>query len=676
MKILDRYILKQFVKTFLSVFVILFFIFILQTVWLFIAELAGKDLDFTTIAKFLTFAMPNIVPLVLPLSVLLASIMTFGDLSENYEFAAMKSSGVSLQRAMRSLIVFILVLAACAFLFANNIIPYSQYRFQNIKANIGREKPAMAITEGQFNDVGTFNIKVDKKTGPNGNKLVGVTIHKKSFGRGATAVIKAKTGDLRSSPDSNILQLVLHDGYQYEDVYPNKINEQRKLPFTKSSFRQYIINMDLSKLNENDVDQEQISNASVMLDLGELRYTIDSLNVAYDKEIRSYADNIIIRTGYHTEASFPTVLHKDGRKDTIDVRKNRAADVKGDLLAPYSREERARILDIARGNIENTTFIIDRTKAEFEEKDKSINSYWLSVYDKFVIAYSCLLMFFIGAPLGAIIRKGGLGLPIVFAILIFITFHFINTFGKKIAQENGIPAFAGAWMSSFVLTPLALFLTKRATNDRGVDFDFDFITIPFRKLFAHDGIRPSFTVADRVINLDAIETTDHAELEPLHQLDDETLIQTVYDARRNNLDEAIRINSLKVLASRGITQNSLFRSKRLFDERFELLRDDVDTYRFRAKVTLVIYLMSVTLALVFNNNRSKVGWAIAAFVMLVFFFVTLYKALNDLKDVAKSLKTKIGLPFLVCLLFGFPFYPLFHILNNRALRKKVSEHNL
>ncbi len=670
MKILDQYILKQFVKTFLSVFVILFFIFILQTVWLFIAELAGKDLDFSTIAKFLLFAMPNIVPLVLPLSVLLASIMTFGDLSENYEFAAMKSSGVSLQRAMRSLTLFILALAVCAFIFANNIIPYSQYRFQNIKANIGREKPAMAIAEGQFNDVGSFNIKVDKKTGPNGNKLEGVTIHKKSIGRGATAVIKAKTGDLRSSADSNILQLVLHDGYQYEDVYPNKINEQRKMPFAKTAFRQYIINMDLSKLNENDVDKEHISNASVMLDLGELHYTLDSLDTAYDKERRSYADNVIVRTGYNTVSSFPTT------SDTIKVTPAKGSVTKHDLLTPYTKEERARILDIARGNIENTSFIIDRAKTEFEERDKNINTYWLSVYDKFVIAYSCLLMFFIGAPLGAIIRKGGLGLPIVFAILIFITFHFINTFGKKIAQENGIPAFAGAWMSSFVLTPLALFLTKRATDDRGVEFDFDFITIPFRKLFAHNAIRPSFLVSDRVINLDAIETVEDGEWEALQQLDDEALIQQVYDAKRNNLAETTRINILKILAARGITQASLYRSKRLFDERYELLQDDVATYRFRAKVTLMIYLMAVTLALVFNNNRSKAGLAIAAFVMLIFFFVTLYKALNDLKDVAKALKTKIGVPFIICLVLGFPFYPVFHLLNSRALRLKLSEHNL
>jgi lipopolysaccharide export system permease protein len=192
-KILDKYILKTFLITFTTVFVILFFIFILQTVWLFIAELAGKDLDLSMVFKFLMFSMPRIIPLVLPLSVLLASIMTFGDLSENYEFAAMKSAGISLQRAMRVLVFFILLLSIVAFFFANNVIPFAEYKFVNFRKNIAQSKPALAIAEGQFSDVGFYNIKVNKKSGENGNILTGITIHKKSnIGDGGKTVIKAK----------------------------------------------------------------------------------------------------------------------------------------------------------------------------------------------------------------------------------------------------------------------------------------------------------------------------------------------------------------------------------------------------------------------------------------------------------------------------------------------------
>jgi lipopolysaccharide export system permease protein len=218
-KILDKYLLKTFLTTFTMVFVILFFIFILQSVWLFIAELAGKDLDLVMVLKFLLFAMPRIVPLVLPLSVLLASIMTFGNLAENYEFAAMKSAGISLQRAMKSLIIFISLLSFVAFMFANNVIPYAEYKFINFRRNIAQLKPAMAIAEGQFSDVGLFNIKVNKKSGKDGNTLTGITIHKKSpLGDGNKTVIKAKNGKLISSEKSSTLHLVLNEGNYYEDV--------------------------------------------------------------------------------------------------------------------------------------------------------------------------------------------------------------------------------------------------------------------------------------------------------------------------------------------------------------------------------------------------------------------------------------------------------------------------
>jgi len=454
------------VITFATVFVILFLIFILQTVWLFIGELAGKDLDLALIVKFLMFKMPSIVPLVLPLSIVLASIMTFGAFAENYEFAAMKSAGISLQRAMRGLSIFILVLSVASFAFANNVIPYAEYKFINFRKNIAQVKPAMAIAEGQFSDIGAYNIKVDKKSGKNGNQLTGVTIHKKSnmdVGNNGT-VIKAKSGELISNEESSILKLVLNDGYYYEDVIPKKYEDRKKVPFAKSSFKKYIINIDLSKLNKADVNDESITNTNTMLNVGELSYTLDSLNRSYDKEVISFADNIYQRTGI-------AALKKP---DTLAAGKE---NVPADLLHTFGNHEKSNILKVAASNISNTNFTIDGSKMEMEDKIKNINNHWIALYDKFVIAYACFLMFFIGAPLGAIIRKGGLGLPIVFAILIFITFHFINTFGKKLAQENGITPFLGTWMSS------AIVLTYRATNDISFTINFDWITVPFQKLF-------------------------------------------------------------------------------------------------------------------------------------------------------------------------------------------------
>lgn len=468
MKILDRYILKSFITTFTTVFVILLLIFILQTVWLFIAELAGKDLDLILILKFLLYKMPSLVPLVLPLSVLLASIMTFGDLAENYEFAAMKSAGISLQRIMRVLTLFILFLSGSAFFFANNVIPYAEYKFINFRKDIAQMKPAMAIAEGQFSEVGSYTIKVNKKSGENGNFLTGVTIHKKtnSFD-GSKNVIKAKTGELISNDQSNILKLVLKDGYYYEDLVPKKYEDRKKLPFAKSSFKKYIINIDLSQLNASSEEEFKIKDTDKMLTINELLYTLDSLNANYRKEVISISDNMYIRMG-NTYSNINT------------SKVNTNATLTPQLLAKVSLADKGNLLNLANNYTTNNTFSIESYKAELDNKIETINEHWIAVYDKFVIAFACLLMFFIGAPLGAIIRKGGLGLPIVFAVTIFIIFHFVNTFGKKVAQENEISAFLGSWLATMILFPLAILLTYRATNDIGL-INMDRIITPIQK---------------------------------------------------------------------------------------------------------------------------------------------------------------------------------------------------
>ena len=417
--------------------------------------------------------MPRIIPLVLPLSVLLASIMTFGSFSENYELAAMKSSGISLQRCFRTLIVFISLLSIVAFMFANNVIPYAEYKFMSFRRNIAQVKPALAIAEGQFNTVGVYNIKVNKKSGDKGNFLSGVTIHKKSLmGDGNKTVIKAKTGELISNEESNLLQLVLKDGYYYEDVTPKKYEDREKMPFVKSSFKKDIINIDLSKLNTTAVEDTKETNTKGMLDVSELVYTIDSLSKSKATEAKSFSENI------NQKVTIPLASTTIPTNDT--VKKTKKFNAK-DPLAPFTDDEKATVYKNALANTQSTVVSIDGTLSDLKLKQKNINSHEFVIYEKFVIAFACFLMFFIGAPLGAIIRKGGIGLPIVFAVLIFITFHFINTFGKRISQEDGLTPFVGAWMSSFILTPLAVLLTYRAINDIGI-INMDRITEPFQKL--------------------------------------------------------------------------------------------------------------------------------------------------------------------------------------------------
>ena len=480
MKILDKYIIKSYLITFITVFVILFFIFVLQGIWLFISELAGKDLDLWTIIKFLSYYAPTIVPLVLPLSILLAGIMTFGSFAENYEFAAMKSSGISLQRAMKMLTITIGILAFVSFFFANNVIPDAQYKFINLRKTIVQQKPAMAITEGQFNTIGNSNIKVDKKSGDNGEFLEGIIMHVKNtnYGLGANTIIKAKKGLLASEDNSNSLQLELYDGYYYEDLQPTKFDERDKLPFAKSSFKKYILTIDLTQLNQAEMDQGDITSEK-MLTVPELSYTLDSLQKNYNKDVVSFADNLTIRNDNLFNKKPVESLLAPPKKDNHTK----------DILSLFTKNEKIQLIAIAKNNINSADFNIQNSKLDLDIKSKNINSHWLAIHEKFVMAYSCLLMFFIGAPLGAIIRKGGLGLPIVFAMLIFISFHFTNTFGRKLAQEATISPFLGAWMASILMTPFAIMLTYRATNDIGLMINLDWLTVPIQKLFSK--INPS-----------------------------------------------------------------------------------------------------------------------------------------------------------------------------------------
>lgn len=469
MKIIDRYLLKSFWITFASVFVILFFIFILQTVWLFISELAGKDLDTLMVIKFLIFAMPRIIPMVLPLSVLLASIMTFGSLAENYEFAAMKSSGISFQRSLRYQTYFILVLTLVSFFVANNIIPYAEYKFTNFRRNIAQIKPALAIAEGQFSEIGNYSIKVIKKKGEKGNLLEGVTIHRNiPNGGGNTTVIKAKRGELLSSEKSNTLRLVLYDGTYYEDLRTT-YEKRNNAPFTKATFKRDVFSIDLTKLNQNNQRDMELGNTFTMLNISELNYTLDSLQTNYKKEAISNGENIYSRTGALSTNTMGEIFPKNMPTQ--------------DILAHLTPTQKTDIFRYAYSNVENINFTIDSALFEMNAKQKLINKHWIAIYDKFMLAFSCILMFFIGAPLGSIIRKGGIGLPIVFSVIIFIIFHFINTFGKRLAQENGISPFIGVWMSTMILLPLAITLTYRAIHDIGGMVTLDVVVEPVMKLF-------------------------------------------------------------------------------------------------------------------------------------------------------------------------------------------------
>ena len=660
MKILDRYILTTYLKTFFSVFTILMLIFVLQTVWLYISELAGRDLDFLVIGKFLLYFSPKLIPLVLPLTILLSSIMVFGNFAENYEFAAMKSTGISLQRAMLSLSVFIVGLAIAAFFFANSIIPWAEYESYNLRKNIAKVKPAMAIAEGQFNEVGNINIKVAKKTGDKGQYLEDVVIHQKKVGRtGNFTVIKSKTGELISSEASDVLKLVLFEGNYYEDIFTKDPKERKRKPHAKSSFKTYTINVDLSQFNDVDLDEKNYDSKYTMLNVNELTFTIDSLKTKKVKDFNAFTENL------HNRSTILTLSKNiKPKKDSIFNEE--------DVLSLFKEKKKVQLLDLAINSIKSSKQIIESRNKTFVSKDKNLNRHIVAYYDKFVLPFACIILFFVGAPLGALIRKGGIGLPMVIAILLFLTYHFIGIFAKNSSDDNSLNPILATWTSTLIMLPLGIYLTNRATKDRGL-FDLDSITDPLKKLFGVKTIEIAEDVAFFDINSD--------EYTELFNADDDKLIDYANNHRSYNLDVKYKNTSLRILKLRGITERDLKLSGRLSSKNYEEAKRHYIMNNENSKMAFILYSIGVIVLIlhfVFENNRlprlslvAAIIYIIAFILYLIFLMKSFFNQSNFYKQIDKP---NIG-GSVVFLLLGMPFYAFYHFYQKKKMKEELQHVN-
>lgn len=433
--------------------------------------------------------------------------MIFGNFAENYEFAAMKSSGISLQRAMRSISVFILLLSITTFFFANNVIPWGEYESRNLRRNIAQLTPAMAIAEGQFNTIGDVTIKVDEKSGENGNFLKNIVLFKKTGNQNKT-VIKAKTGELISSEKSNILQLVLSDGNYYQDLKVRDPKKRKKVPHAKSSFDKYTMNIDLSEFNKVDLGEKGKAVTYRMLKINELIPTIDSLEQKITIDNNKEIDNLYNSLAIHNKQNKKPIIkeiREEIREDTLKqlkifnqtttkktkvksaLKKNKKVKQKlfqsnGEILDLFTNKEKVQILDFAISNSETSYKQIERKENSLKNQVSNINLHKMALQKKFALAVSCFLLFFVGAPLGAIIRKGGMGLPMVIAIILFLTYWFIGMFAENSAEKAAIPTLLGAWLSTIIMLPLGIILTKNATSDKGI-LNTDGITLFFSKIW-------------------------------------------------------------------------------------------------------------------------------------------------------------------------------------------------
>ena len=475
MKILDKYILKFYLSRFIAVFAICFLIFIIQTFWLYIDELAGKGLDIFTIGKFFIYFSPKLVPLVLPLSILLASLTTYGTLSENYEFIAMKSNGISIIRSMIALLIFHIFLGIGSFYFSNHVVTYGELKSYNLRKNLAKLKPTLSIREGIFNDIGDMNIKVSRKYGDNEQYLEDIILHNISNDEINRLVIKAESGEVRNEND-NYLQLILKNGNRYEDIVASTAAEKQRYPHTRASFEEYVLNIDISDFNNVDLEEETYKSTYKMQKINQLKNSSDTLNKKFKEDKTIFAKSFIVG---HTLKKLPNLNPDEFELDDDYI-------INGSFLKLLNSPEVYeinRVLSMADEEVDMYIRQLSNKKKTFFLQQKLINLHKLTISERYSLIFACIFLFLIGASLGAIIRKGGLGLPLVLSIIIFLTYHYIGVFGKNAAEDNSISPFIGSWISTFIIAPFAIYLTMLVSTDRLIRFSlFDKAIEIFNKI--------------------------------------------------------------------------------------------------------------------------------------------------------------------------------------------------
>jgi lipopolysaccharide export system permease protein len=485
MKRLHFYIIKSFVGPLILTFFIVLFIQIMQFLWKYIDDLVGKGLNLPTISELLFYFSVSFVPLALPLAILLAALMTFGNLGENLELTALKSSGISLQKIMSPLIFFVTFLSICAFFFSNNILPRANLKARSLLYDITRQRPEINIKKGEFyNGIDGISIKIADRE-PRTNLLRKILVYDHRDKAGNISVTYADSGYMKITQDTTNLIFTLYHGYSYNEVIDQEKRRRRRLvntyPHRRDVFDEQELILELSGFGLNRTDEDLFKNQYAMLNLQQLSHFKDSLTK--DLEDRK---EIFFRTLQKTHllvdySSRISLKNASGINDSAKAAIFNPEKVIEELTQPEKEASIEKALIKAR----ETKNYISSSKDNLIWRAKNIRRYQIEWHRKLTLSFACFIFFFIGAPLGAIIRKGGLGTPIVISVIFFIIYYIISLSGEKFVREIIILPFAGMWFSSFVLLPIGAFLTYKATVDSAILNVETYINF-FKKLFKID----------------------------------------------------------------------------------------------------------------------------------------------------------------------------------------------
>lgn len=485
MKRLHILMIKSYIGPFILTFFVAMFILLMQFLWKYIDDLVGKGLEWYTILELLMYASAGLVQMALPLAVLMASIMTFGNLGENNELMAMKSSGISLQRIMKPLSGIAALTAVFAFLFFNYVTPYTNLQTTALLYDIKQQRPTLHFKEGTFNnDIDGYVIKIGKKDN-NKNLLYNFMLYDHTDMRGNTNVTIADSARMVVTEDKKNLILTMYNGCTYEEVTENKKKHRINRPHRRTKFKEQQVIFTLEGFDFKRSDFDWIKKDYRAKNLIQLSNSIDSLDSVLFVKKDKFAQNLIVSNYFKSDYRFSK---RDKLKQNKEADTGKSAVNIDSIWQAESRNFKIRILEMALHNAKMAQSYIVSTEQEFYVKTKNIRKHEVEWHTKFTFAFACLILFFIGAPLGAIIRKGGLGLPVVISVMFFILYYIITISGKKLVTEDILPANIGMWISSVVLLPLGVFLTYKATHD-SVILNIETYLNFFRRFFDLNVIR-------------------------------------------------------------------------------------------------------------------------------------------------------------------------------------------
>ena len=461
-KKIDSYLLKTFLGLLAMTFMICIFILLMQFVWMHVKDLVGKGVEVNVLAEFFIYAVASVVPLALPLAILLASLMSFGNLGEKTELTAMKAAGISLFRIMRPLTISIMFICGGAFLFSNYVLPVSQVKLWALIFSLRQKSPELEIPQGEFYDgIDGYNIYVRHKD-PQKGMLYDMMIYDYSEGFQNATVMVADSGQLFFTEDNKHLLLRLYSGESFENLdrqQKRATKSEKNIPYRRESFsmKQMLIDFDMEF---NRYDESVLKDQHVSKNVSELVQSIDSVQIlAHDRSAEQSA--VIVDSRYFGRER---QSGRDLESEALGAPNNRVYHLDS-LLASMSAEDRHRSASAALEKAKAQRDQVDYNALMLDDYQRYIRRHEIELHRKFTLAFACLVFFFIGAPLGAITRKGGLGMPVVISVVMFIIYYIIDNTGYKMAREALWPCWAGMWLSSMVLLPIGIFLTYKAATD-------------------------------------------------------------------------------------------------------------------------------------------------------------------------------------------------------------------